>query len=191
VAPFALATIAGYAPCGASGFSRKPAARRLGSSERLPARPAGPASAHVRRRSSSAFRQIRDGHHCRSRCCALRSASSPWRARRTWPRRSGSHQPIEWFSTRWAANQPQVEGLLTILLVAYQAMKMSGHDWPVISTRTTRTAGAPTRCAADHEMGRTSERACSASRCASPWRLGLVTFRVLIRAKALGLTLIT
>jgi len=34
------------------------------------------------------------------------------------------------------ASLPQVEGLLTILLVAYQAMKMSGHHWPVISEDT-------------------------------------------------------
>lgn len=34
------------------------------------------------------------------------------------------------------ASLPQVEGLLTILLVAYQAMKMSGHRWPVISEDT-------------------------------------------------------
>ena len=31
---------------------------------------------------------------------------------------------------------PLVEGLLTILLVAYQAMKLSGHRWPVISEDT-------------------------------------------------------
>ncbi len=34
------------------------------------------------------------------------------------------------------ASLPQVEGLLTILLVAYQAMEMSGHHWPVISEDT-------------------------------------------------------
>lgn len=34
------------------------------------------------------------------------------------------------------AGLPQVEDLLTILLVAYQAMKMSGHHWPVISEDT-------------------------------------------------------
>lgn len=34
------------------------------------------------------------------------------------------------------ASLPQVEGLLTILLVAYQSMKMSGHHWPVISEDT-------------------------------------------------------
>jgi cell division protein ZapA (FtsZ GTPase activity inhibitor) len=31
------------------------------------------------------------------------------------------------------ASLPQTEDLLNILLVAYQAMKMSGHHWPVIS----------------------------------------------------------
>lgn len=34
------------------------------------------------------------------------------------------------------ASLPLVEGLLTILLVAYQAMKLSGHRWPVISEDT-------------------------------------------------------
>lgn len=34
------------------------------------------------------------------------------------------------------ASLPQVEDLLTILLVAYQAMKVSGHQWPVISEDT-------------------------------------------------------
>lgn len=34
------------------------------------------------------------------------------------------------------ASLPQTEALLTILLVAYQAMKMSGHHWPVISEDT-------------------------------------------------------
>jgi len=34
------------------------------------------------------------------------------------------------------ASLPQVEVLLNILLVAYQAMKMSGHHWPVISEET-------------------------------------------------------
>lgn len=34
------------------------------------------------------------------------------------------------------ASLPQLEDLLNILLVAYQAMKMSGHHWPVISEDT-------------------------------------------------------
>lgn len=34
------------------------------------------------------------------------------------------------------ASLPHVEGLLTILLVAYQAMKLSGHRWPMISEDT-------------------------------------------------------